>query len=291
MTINTTGSYNETGYEAIMQNPNGQVVAVNLQTGAISNIGLNPGAAWVAVTTGDFNDDGVDDILMRNPTTGAMSIWLRGHDNSLIGGGAITNPGTGWNAVASGDFNGDGFDDILLQKTDGTLSVWEMNGTNIIGGGQVAVNPGANWRVAGTIDNDNDGKADIVMQNTTNGQVSIWDMDGATIKSSGPVGSPTVSKLIGVGDGNVDELFFQNQTTGVEAQWQLTGRGITNAASLGATNYTLLGAGGSGGTTMINELGSGYGIPAGTLYINTPTGTALITGGAAGAHLVGTVLT
>jgi microcystin-dependent protein len=144
----------------------------------------NPGPAWKAIGTGDFNKDGDSDILWQNTDTGQVSIWeMQG--NTLIGGGPVTpNPGTTWQAIGTGDFTGDGFsDDILLQnKNTGQISVWEMDGTSLIGGGPVSANPGTSWHAIGT----GAGGSDILLQNIS-GQTSIWEMDGNTVAGGGPV--------------------------------------------------------------------------------------------------------
>ncbi len=92
----------------------------------------NPGPAWKAIGTGDFNKDGNSDILWQNASTGQASIWEM-NGSSLIGGGAVSpNPGTAWRAVGTGDFNGDGHSDILWQNTNtGQASIWEMNGNTL----------------------------------------------------------------------------------------------------------------------------------------------------------------
>jgi ELWxxDGT repeat protein len=143
----------------------------------------NPGTAWKAVGTGDFNHDGFSDILWQNANTGQVSIWEM-HGNNLIGVGPVApNPGTAWQAIGTGDFNQDGFSDILFQnKNSGAVSVWEMNGNNLIGGGPVSANPGTSWHAIGT----GGGGSDILLQNTS-GQTSIWEMNGNTIAGGGPV--------------------------------------------------------------------------------------------------------
>ena len=53
----------------------------------------NPGPSWKAVGTGDFNGDGLSDILWQNTSTGQASIWEM-NGNNLIGGGPVSpNPG------------------------------------------------------------------------------------------------------------------------------------------------------------------------------------------------------
>jgi FG-GAP repeat len=59
----------------------------------------NPGPAWQAIGTGDFNGDGHSDILFQNTSTGQASVWEM-NGNTLIGGGAVSpNPGSTWHAI------------------------------------------------------------------------------------------------------------------------------------------------------------------------------------------------
>ena len=167
--------------------------------GVASSVAPNPGAAWKAVGTGDFNDDGDSDIVLRNMTTGQVSIWEM-NGNQLKGGGPVSaNPGLGWKLVGSGDFNSDGHSDLLWQNTStGQISIWEMNGNNIIGGGTVSTNPGASWHAIGA---GVEGTAsDILLQNT-NGQTSIWEMNGTNVMGGGHVRANPGSnwKAIGLG--------------------------------------------------------------------------------------------
>ena len=55
-----------------------------------------------------------------------------------------------------------------------------MNGNTMIGGGPVRPNPGPSWQAIGTGDFNDDGLSDILLQNTSSGQVSIWEMNGNT---------------------------------------------------------------------------------------------------------------
>ncbi len=143
----------------------------------------NPGPAWKAIGTGDFNKDGSSDILWQNTSTGQVSIWEMNGSTLVAGGPVSPNPGPSWHAIGTGDFTDDGFsDDILFQNAStGQVSIWEMSGNKLIGGGPVSPNPGPNWRAIGT-----DGGSDILFQNTS-GQASIWDMSDNRIVGGGPV--------------------------------------------------------------------------------------------------------
>ena len=109
----------------------------------------NPGPSWKANGTGDFNGDGLSDILWQNASSGQVSIWEM-NGNNVIGGGTVgNNPGPNWRAIGTGDFNGDGHSDILLQNANGQAVVWELDGATVIAGGAVGANPGPNWRAIG----------------------------------------------------------------------------------------------------------------------------------------------
>jgi FG-GAP-like repeat len=102
----------------------------------------NIGKAWTAIGTGDFNGDGMSDILFQNKD-GTPQIWEM-NGTSILTQATLTNPGSTWNAIGTGDFNGDGKSDILFQNNDGTPLVWQMNGTTVTSTFTVA-NPGSNW--------------------------------------------------------------------------------------------------------------------------------------------------
>ena len=154
----------------------------------------DPGPAWKAIGTGDFNDDGHSDVLFQNRSSGQVSIWEM-NGNTLIGGGPVSpNPGPAWKAIGTGDFNDDHHSDILFQNAStGQVSIWEMSGNKLVGGGPVSPNPGTSWHAIGT-----DGGSDILFQNSS-GQASIWDMSGNSLVGGGPVSPSPGSSWRAVG--------------------------------------------------------------------------------------------
>jgi uncharacterized repeat protein (TIGR03803 family) len=193
----------------------------------------NPGPNWRAVGTGDFNGAGTSGILLQNTSSGQVSIWEIGQTGGvvpdIIGGGAVTpNPGPAWKAIGTGDFNKDGDADILFQNTStGQVSIWEMNGNTLKGGGAVSPDPGPAWQAIGTGDFNHDGFSDdILFQNTSTGQVSVWEMNGNQLIGGGPVSAnPGLSwHAIGSGDGGSD-ILFQN-ISGQASIWEMNGNTI-----------------------------------------------------------------
>ena len=223
----------------------------------------DPGPAWKAIGTGDFNEDGHSDLLWQNAKTGQASIWeISG--NTLIGGGAVTpNPGPSWHAVGTGDFNHDGFsDDILWQNTStGQVSIWEMSGSTLKGGGAVSPNPGPSWRAVGTGDFNKDGDSDILWQNTSTGQVSIWEMDENHLMSGGAV-SPNPGpawKAIGTGDFNGDgfsDILFQNKNSGQVSIWEMDENTLIGGGAVSANpgpSWHAIGTGGGGSDILFQN--------------------------------------
>jgi uncharacterized repeat protein (TIGR03803 family) len=227
----TTASATPASDGILFQNASGQAAIWGIDGTkriAGATVNPNPGPGWKEIGTGDFNADGLPDLLWQNASTGQAAIWEM-DGTTRIGGGAVSlNPGPTWAAVGTGDFNGDGLSDILWQNTStGQASIWEMSGNTRTGGGAVSANPGPTWRAVGTGDFNGDGDSDILWQNA-NGQVSVWEMDGNTRIGGGAVSlNPGPAwHAIGTGDFNHDglsDILFQNMGTGQVSIWEMDG--------------------------------------------------------------------
>lgn len=96
-----------------------------------SSIGVADPTTWDVAGTGDLNPAflaWVDDVLLRNPTTGLIGAWIVNNGAyqswSSIG---VADP-TAWDVAGVGDFNGDGTDDLLLCNfVSGLIGTWTIN--------------------------------------------------------------------------------------------------------------------------------------------------------------------
>jgi hypothetical protein len=223
----------------LWQNTNGQAAIVEIDplsrapmAGGV--VSLNPGPSWRAIGTGDFNDDGIADILWQN-ANGQVSIWEM-NGSILIGGAAVEiaggttslNPGQSWKAIGTGDFNDDHHSDILFQNTStGQVSIWEMSGNHLTGGGAIttvggttSLNPGLSWKAIGTGDFNADGHSDILFQNTSTGQISIWEMNGTNLIGGGLVSADPGPSWHAIGTDGGSDILFQN-TNGQASIWEM----------------------------------------------------------------------
>ncbi len=224
------------GLEVLYQNPaDGWLWLQETSGGAPLSQG-GPGSftmAQQAVGLADFDGDGRDDILLRDATTGAISIEQVNADFSATPLQPVATPGTAYAVVGTGDLSGDGRADILFHHTGGGYWLWEMNGATIGSQGAIA-DPGGTWQVKAIGDVNGDNHADLIWQDA-GGNLDIWEMSGTSVLATGYLGSTgTWWTLIGAedltGDGRAD-LIFQGQD-GALWDWTLNGTQVTGGGSL-----------------------------------------------------------
>jgi hypothetical protein len=148
------------------------------------------GDGWVVPTIGDFNGDGMGDILWFDGATNRIAVWLMCGAEILDRGPEIPGPpGKGWVAVTGADFNGDGLVDVIWNNPDtNRMAVWLMRGTSVLEpGAEIAGPSGAGWSIGSAGDTDGDGMADAMWQNVAAGQMAVWTMNGTHVVVPGQV--------------------------------------------------------------------------------------------------------
>lgn len=139
-------------------------------------IGAMPGAMPLGV--GDFDGDGMRDILWRTPT-GEVHAWLL-DGLSIREQGPITDVDTvsrGWKVAGIGDFDGDGSDDILWrQSRAGDVVSWRMEGLRCMEVRLLSNSVPAQWTCEACPDVDGDGRRDVVWRRRKDGSMLVWQM-------------------------------------------------------------------------------------------------------------------
>jgi len=177
------GDFNGDGQADILwQNTNGTIREWLGQkdgsfVGNIDHVNFIPAAGEHVVGTGDFNGDGIDDILWQSDS-GVVTDSLGQSDGSFVDNSAKVNitTGTSWHVIGTGDFNGDGQSDILWRNDNGTIREWLGQTDGTFAGNTAHVNfaPPAGAHVVSIGDYNGDAIDDI-----------LWDNNGTITESLG----------------------------------------------------------------------------------------------------------
>jgi hypothetical protein len=98
------------------------------------NIVTNGVQGWHIAAVGDFNADGVPDLVWQNDTTRQVTVWyMGGTGGATFQSYAYLDPigQSGWSVVGAEDLDRDGVPDLLWQNdTTRQATVWYFGGTN-----------------------------------------------------------------------------------------------------------------------------------------------------------------
>lgn len=135
-----------------------------------------PGSIYVP---GDFNGDGVSDLLWFNPVLSQLGYWTMtasgGVQRTSIRTYSVTN---GYFVGAVGDFNNDGYADIVFTSAQHDLWLWANNQHGGFDSTKIGTYPD-NWQLIGAGDVDGDGYDDLLWLDPVDCKFAYWTMHGA----------------------------------------------------------------------------------------------------------------
>ncbi|MDB5482908.1 MAG: peptidase and matrixin and adamalysin [Caulobacteraceae bacterium] len=187
--------------------------------------------SWTIQGVGDFNGDGLSDLVWRN-TNGDAGIWLTtaGGGYTPIDFGIIDN---NWTIQGVGDFNGDGKADLLWRNAaTGQVGEWLSNtGAGYAGfTAPILATIDPSWKIQGVGDFNGDGLSDILWRNT-NGDTGVWMTTAGGGYAPVDLGVVDSSWTVqGVGDFNGDgkaDILWRNSNGAVGEWLSKSGSGFT----------------------------------------------------------------
>ena len=153
---------------------------------------------------GDFNGDGITDLLLQNDN-GAVGAYHTGGEN--VGWNYFQSLGSEWSIAGIGDFNHDGIDDVVLQNEQGGYAgIWQLDRDGQVSWSDLDVLN--NGQIAGTGDFNGDGFDDVLLK--WGNSYGAWTVSGGNLSGwmdLGTLEDGTVLEQIGDfnGDG-IDDL-------------------------------------------------------------------------------------
>ncbi len=179
------------------------------------DIGTHP-AGYAPALVGDFNRDGVSDLLWYNASTRDADLWKLSN-GQWAGSVDVGQHPAGWTPVASGDFNRDGTSDLLwFNAATNGLDLWKLSNGQWAGSVDIGTHP-AGWQPAGSGDFNHDGTSDVLWLNATTNDVDLWEISNGQWAGSVDIGThPAGYQLAGIGDFNHDgtsDILWFNATT------------------------------------------------------------------------------
>ncbi len=146
--------------------------------------------AFVLAGAADLDGDNSADVLWLDPATVRLYAWMTrtgGPQAALVAEG---EPGGRPEAVA--DFDGDGRADVVWRQSNGVRSVWALNGSSILRSQVLPSMADPDTAIVRAEDFDGDGHADLLWRSASTGKLTVWLMDGATLRRADVLGKAPV---------------------------------------------------------------------------------------------------
>jgi Domain of unknown function (DUF4347)/Beta-propeller repeat len=192
------------------------------QTGQIVEIG----PAWTIAATGDFNRDGIDDVLLHTQSGDEVKLWTIGPNaqvmaiQSITGsdGNILKTGNLNWKVVGFVDIDRDNILDIVWHNpVSDEVGFWFMNSNGISvrsydylrdGTGAILKTGNPLWQVKGVADFDGDGDADLLFRLPELNQTAIVRLNGPIVTDAQYItaNADATLQIRGIADSDGDRI-------------------------------------------------------------------------------------
>ena len=227
---------------------NGDGTFTNTKSATIPGYGL-----WAPVSVGDFNGDGIPDLILSSLIIGPELVFLGNGDGTFTQTSTLTLPVTyaSVNSATLGDFNGDGIADVAFAEMNYNSSVY-FSSTGVVvylGNGDgtftlqyktlVGATPSLNSIAVG--DFNNDGISDLVTSDSS-GVITVLQGKGNGTFSVSTVNVPDEPGSVVVGDFDGDGLQDLALNTSGNDTWTILLKQIAETATATLNHVSVSGA-------------------------------------------------
>lgn len=183
---------------ALWRNPSGGLSAWQLSGNTIDAKGefsaVDAPATFQLIGSGDFNADGIDDVLWKDTVKNTFVLWFM-ENGTVRKSSAEIQDSTGlsykrssdWAVAGLDDIDKDGYMDMLLRnQTSGEIDAWFLNEERVTKA--VAITNGfrvySDWQIAGFANSR------VLWRNINDNAVVTWDLNQNGLGKSGRVSVP-----------------------------------------------------------------------------------------------------
>jgi len=140
---------------------------------------FTPYHQWHSATPGDFNGDGLADMMINTTTPGAgWYTYLSDGDGTFTKVPGSFTPYHQWHSATPSDFNGDGLTDMMINTTTPGAGwyLYKSDGDGTFTKESGSVTPYHQWNAITIGDFDGDGMAGFLINTATNGSGAGWQL-------------------------------------------------------------------------------------------------------------------
>lgn len=141
---------------------------------------------WVFNGIGDFNSDGISDIIIRNENSGSWYVYYM-KNSKVSSKGKFTSPYTiDFDLKSIADFNNDGYSDVLVRNENtGSWKIALLNNQTIIEDITLPMSKSLSWKLIDVNDFDGNGSVDVLIRNKSSGSWYVFLFEDTRIIDQG----------------------------------------------------------------------------------------------------------